>query len=475
MSDGAAAQIYDGDEIDLRRYVEVVWRRRNAIIAVTVAAVVAALIVSLVPARQWQAKTTIMVPEPPKVEQGQVVGGIQATSPAVVYSQETYARLLRSTVLLERVIRTLGLNVKPEDLGSAVTARPIRDTRLIEISVRGSDPAAAEAIAGALAEALVEYDRQVISAELTQARRFVESQLVRAREELQAREQLLKEFNQRENLAALEAEVNRRLTQLTNLRQANEQNKIALGVAERQLAQLNKELATLRPLRLTSTSTQANTLNTSVAAQLRAKLADLESQRAALLERYTAAHPSVAALGAQIDETRRELAKAAGYEPRAEILQTNAIREQLESQKASLEVEAAGLLARDRLLSQAIARDERDYRELNGRLVEKRAQLNQLAREAETARNTYATISGKATEAIVAEGMKSGFVRVVDRAVAHPVARGTVMKIALAAVLGLMLGAMLAFLIEYFGVASSTRASLSPVLAQQEPAHPKET
>lgn len=94
-----------------------------------------------------------------------------------------------------------------------------------------------------------------------------------------------------------------------------------------------------------------------------------------------------------------------------------------------------------------------------------------MAREAETARNTYATISGKATEAIVAEGMKSGFVRVVDRAVARPVARGTVMKIALAAVLGLMLGAMLAFLIEYFNVASSTRASRSPVLAQQEPAH----
>ena len=108
---------------------------------------------------------------------------------------------------------------------------------------------------------------------------------------------------------------------------------------------------------------------------------------------------------------------------------------------------------------------------LNSKLAEKRAELNRLTREADTAKSTFATISGKATEAIVAEGMKSGFVRVVDRAVARPVARGTVMKIALAVVLGLMLGAMLAFLIEYFNVASSTRASPSPVLAQQEPAH----
>lgn len=113
-------------------------------------------------------------------------------------------------------------------------------------------------------------------------------------------------------------------------------------------------------------------------------------------------------------------------------------------------VEAAGLLARDRLLSQAIGRDERDYRELNGRLVEKRAQLNQLAREAETARNTYATISGKATEAIVAEGMKSGFVRVVDRALARPVARGTVVKVSLAAVVAFFAGIMASFALEFF-------------------------
>lgn len=438
------------DEIDLRRYVDIIWRRRNVLAGGVIAAVIVALAVSLLTPRQWQAKTTVMVPEPPRLEQAQVVGGVQATPPAVVYSHETYARLLKSTILLDRVIGRLNLRMTSEDLARKVTAKPIRDTRLIDITVKGSANEDVAAIAGALAEALVAYDREVISAELTQARKFVETQLANATEDLQAKEQILKGFNQRENLPTLEAEVNRRLGQVSSLRQSYEQNKLDLGVTTRRLAQLKRELAATSQLRLGSTSTQANALNVSLASQLRSKIADLEAQRAALLERYTPYHPSNVAIEAQIEQTRRELAQAVTREPRSEELRANVVREQIESQKAGLQVDVAGLVARDRLLTLAIAQVEQDFRILSARLAEKRAQLTRLTREADTARSTYSTLSAKATEAVVAEGMKSGLVRVVDRTEARRLPRGTATRVALAAILGMMAGLMFTFVTEYF-------------------------
>lgn len=459
------------EEIDLRKYLDVIWRRRNLVAGVVIAAVILTLSISLLTPRQWQAKTTVMVPEPPKVEQAQVVGGVQATTPAVVYSQETYARLLKTTVLSERVIEKLHLSMKPEDLARKVTAKPIRDTRLIDITVKGSADEDVAAIAGAIAEALVAYDREVISAELTQARKFVETQLASAKEDLQAKEQILKEFNQRENLATLEAEVNRRLGQVSSLRQSYEQNKLDLGVATPRLAQLKRELAAASQLRLGSTSTQANALNVSLASQLRSKLADLEAQRAALLERYTPSHPSIVAIEAQIEQTRRALAQAVTREPRSEEMIANAVREQIESQKVALEVEVAGLQARDRLLTLAIAQVEQDFRILSARLAEKRAQLTRLTREADTARSTYSTLSAKATEAVVAEGMKSGLVRVVDRTQARPVPRGTTTRVALAAILGMMAGIMFTFVTEYFGTPAPAAAQ-APAISGASNSHP---
>lgn len=451
MTETANHRLED-DEIDLRRYIEIIWRRKNVVLSITVAAAIVTLLLSLLTPRQWQAKSTIMVPEPPKGEQPQIVAGLQVTTPTLVYSQETYARLLRSTVILKRVIEKLGLRSTPEGLSNRLTVKPIRDTRLIDIFVKGGDPIEAEAVANTLADMLVEYDREVVSAEVTQARRFVEQQLVVARADLQAKELALKEFSQRENLTALETEVNRRLSQLSGLRQAYEQNRLDLGVASQRLAQLRRELAATTSLRPSSSSSQTNVLGSSVATQLRAKLADLESQRAILLERYPPSHPSVLAVDAQIAQTKHEIAKASGREPRFEEQRANTVREQLESQRSALEVEVAGLRAKDRLLAASIASEEAGWRQLNARLAERRAEFNRLTREVETAKSVYTTLTAKSTEAIVAEGVKSGFVRVVDRAGAQRVARGTVTKVSLAAILGLMAGTIAAFVAEHFGL-----------------------
>lgn len=442
------------EDIDLRAYADVIWRRKNVILAIVLLACAVALILVLLTPVSWMARTTVMVPDSPSAQGTQVVAGIQVSTPSVVYSQETYARLLKSRIMIDRVVERLNLRMKPEDLAQRIGAKPIRDTRLIELTVRGNTPEEPQQIATILAEALVEYDRKVISAEVTQARTFIEGQLAGAMRELQTKEQSLKEFNQRENLAAIEAEATRRLTDLSALRRTYDQNRIDLGVGSRRLAELKQEVAAISPLRLASRSTEADNLERSVSAQLRTRLAEMEAQRAALTKRYASTYPAVVAVDAQITQTRRALADAEKREPRAEAFAASGLREQLETQRAVQEVEVAGLQAKDALLKQAIEREALGLRLLNAHLAGKRAELNRLTREADMAKGAFTAVSTKATEALIAEGMKGGFVRIVDKTAVQQMGRGVVPKLTLAVFLGLLAGAVMAFVLEFFGVPS---------------------
>ena len=437
-------------ELDLRPHFAVIRKHNKLILAVTAAAVALMSLFSLLSPRTWTATSTVAVPQPPAIVQPEVVGGVQAVVPSVVYSQATYARLITSSTLSEMVIKRLHLQLSPEALAKMIRATPIRDTLLIGITVNGSDGQQTQDIANALGDSLVEYERRVVTTELSQGRQFVETQLARTRADLQAREAALKAFNERENLAALQATLNQQLTNLTNLRQLHEQNKIDLGIARQRLAQVEQELASTRPLRVSGTSTQVNTLGASAATQLRAQLADLNAQRAQLLQQYTPSYPAVVAVQAKIEQTQKALADAERREPSSTTQETNSVRVQLEGQRATQGVEVASLEARDRLLSLAIPQAEQHLQALNIQLAEKNAEVNQLSRALGTAKTTFSTLTTKATEAIVAEGMQRGFVRVVDRAAVRPAPKGTLGKVTLAALLGLILGALAAFTMEYF-------------------------
>ena len=468
------------DELELKKYlipiVAVIRRRKSLVFGTAVAATVITLLVGLLSPGQFAATASVMVPEPPAPSappgqsqnqsgapgQTQITGGFLVTVPAIVYSQQTYARLLTSSVLIGAVIKKLNLQVTSEQLAGRVTATPIRDTRLVQVTVKDEDPKMAEDIANGLAESLVDYDRQVITAELTQSREFLQTQLRQQRSVLQAAEQELKGFNERENLAALEAQLTQAQSQLTAMRQGYETNLTDLGVARTRLTAVEQELAGTNSLRTTMDSTQANDVQHSVAAQLSAKLADLTAQRAAMLQRYTPTNPLVVALDAQIQQTQQALASASARQPRSEEARANTVREQLETQKVTLAVDVAGLAAKDRLLSQAIPQRERELTALNSRLAGDRADRDRLTRAVDMAKGAVTLLSGKATDAIVVEGMKQGFVRTVDRGIARRVGRGTTLRVVLAAVLGLIGGTVLAFGADYLKI--PVRVPIAPAV-----------
>jgi capsular exopolysaccharide synthesis family protein len=72
---------------------------------------------------------------------------------------QTFAQLLRKDPVLDGVIEQLGLQIGTSQLRSAVEVQPVRDTQLIDIKVKHTDPVVAQLVANEIPRVFVEQDR----------------------------------------------------------------------------------------------------------------------------------------------------------------------------------------------------------------------------------------------------------------------------------------------------------------------------
>ena len=131
----------------------------------------------------------------PKVYEGRVtliVGqSLQATSPdynQLLASQrlsQTYADLATTTPVLQAVIKTVQLDVAPEDFRKRVRADAPRDSTLLTITAEDGDPARAARIANALAAELIAQS-PAIAGRNTDVQQFVDSDLAAIQEQIAA-------------------------------------------------------------------------------------------------------------------------------------------------------------------------------------------------------------------------------------------------------------------------------------------------
>ena len=123
-------------------------RRRWILVAVSAAlALGTAMLVTAWTTPQYAASTTLVVSAP--ADAGNPVAAYQA----VLLSQErakSYARLIRSQDLADRLARTLGDGVTGAELSKRISAEAVPGTVLLRATVRDGSPARAQGIAGAL-------------------------------------------------------------------------------------------------------------------------------------------------------------------------------------------------------------------------------------------------------------------------------------------------------------------------------------
>ncbi|MBM4465159.1 MAG: hypothetical protein FJ014_06360 [Chloroflexi bacterium] len=401
------------EEIDLREYINVIVRRWKWIAGITLVAVITAAIVSfLVLPPVYQAKAGVVIVKSrseiafePKYR--------TLTEEDIASRRKALEALVRSSSVAAEVIDKLGSTLQPEEREVEALLDIVETTSngdLIGIKVEGKDPSKIAAIANAWGEAYERYVNELYGGRI-QSPEDIQPQVAEARSSYKETEEALARFMGDNQIEALSREIGAK------------QNTLADYYSTTQM--LDRLIADATALRdqLRQGASSARTGNSLSILLLQASSFTLLSPGLPVQLQLSFDEQSI--LESSVEEQVQEL----------DVL------------LSVLEARLAGVQARidERALQQEIL-------QLQEQLEREQARMRELTQARDLAWETYNTLARKEAEVGVASQATDTEVRFAVRAVEpkEPVAPKKKLNIAIAGVLGLMVGVFGAFLVEYF-------------------------
>ena len=360
--------------------------------------------------------------------------------------------LLKSKEVAERTVRAAGIKVDPEKLRDRLDVgivpnpgaenRKQAGTDLIQIQVRDSNPERAIHAANTLAHVFSSFYQEISHQEASDNRRFLESEIVRAKMELDSTAERLRSFKQTNRLTtAIESTT---AAEADSRRAAGERDgaRAELAEAQAKLYEIDRQLRSIGPTR----EVEEGTSNTIMAQQLDAQLADLTKQLNDAKSKYEDAHPQVVAIQDAIAQVQAKLADEKGnIKKNVEIIR-NPVYEALLQERAKAAYERDGLAAKAAQLEASVARTSGEFKP--GADVS----LTQLENEFLSAQTAFTNLQTQLHQARISEKETTGTgaIRVVDRAndAEGPIGQNRGAFLVLGVILSLMVGMGLAITME---------------------------
>jgi succinoglycan biosynthesis transport protein ExoP len=274
---------------------------------------------------------------------------------------------------------------------SRVDVAPVRGSRLVDVSFDSLDPKFAAQAANALME---EYEQQNLQGKLSTSENMLEwlgKELASQQTKVEESERALADYRDKQNAMSLDERQNIVGARLNQLNEVATKAKMERVQKETQYSQIKPLLAAGAQV---SSDQIPVTLQSPQMTQLRARLSELQQQKAQLLNKYLEKHPQVQAINGQIAEAQSQLS--------------------LESQKALLNVknEYESALLAERTYAQNLDAAKADVQDLSKKSVG----YNVMEREAKSNRTIYESLLQREKELRVSSNSRSNNVRVVDRA-----------------------------------------------------------
>ena len=229
---------YD-DEIDLMQYVLALWRHRIALVVLTLACGLAAFLASWRTPPVYEASAQLVV------SQSKV--GDLTNQPTV--SVATYKAMLDNQSVAAEILTEFGMDKPPYKLtvssflGGSVTSEILRDTNVIDVKVRLTDPAMAAKVANRFVERAVELAQRLSQDETVTARDIIKVQVDQSRQRLDQVEARLQAFKREAQVDLVKKDVETLLGQrgdLLKLLVEIEGEKARLAMAEEELAKKDR-------------------------------------------------------------------------------------------------------------------------------------------------------------------------------------------------------------------------------------------
>jgi len=437
----------DPEAVQLLYYVRTLWKRKWLILLFSVLGVGAAYLWARAQIRIYQADCTIEYePHPPKP-----FGSMDDMDSAVMYfeTHEYYAtqnKILTSRSVAERVVRKLSLQENPEFWGipsdereswktasitdtaqllrALLTVTQERDTRLVHILVRDTNPDRAALLANGVADSYLEKTMEDRLGSTTGALEWLGKQLDTLKRQLEQSELALHEFSEEHTNLAVSFEDQQ------NIIAANIQQ-ISRSLTDARTRRIELE-ARLKELQASDSSDpmqmQTVLLNNVTISALRERYRELLVQKDSLIVNLGDAHPRVVSIDAQLDGAKR------------------ALRAEADALIGAVASEVSEIRSVEKGLQGALDQANRIGLELNLQDITHR----RLQRERDNTSKLYGALLERTTHTDLARALQLAYARIIDRALA-PVAPisprvGTI--VVAGAILGLLFGLGAAITLE---------------------------
>jgi len=432
-------------EMGLREYLQVIQRRRWIVIEVFVVVVTVVVIGNLLTQPVYRATAGLLVesatPQSGRYDELPIIG--TALSVSHIRTIETHRRLLVGWPIMEAVMKELDLQLGVKEFRKQVSVEAVRDTDVIEIHVDNPKPELAAKIANSLATNYISQSQEYSRESAQSAAGFLEKQLAKIKQDLSAAEQQVEEYKLATGITDLDKEAEQQIKVLGTLTEELARAQADAQAAEARRKATDQKLSQQDQFRLQSSTQQRN----GVVEELEIELAKLEEKRAGLLEEYALQSRQVQAVDSQIQSVKQQLTQQLETVLASTTEEANPVHDQLLIDAASSRATEMAAHKRVTALGQAMRKAEAQLEVMPSEQKE----LGRLIRAQKVADKIYTLLLEKYHEVRVAEAMKLSRARLVEPAVTpqFPIRPRTKLNIALACVFGLIVGLLIAALVEY--------------------------
>ncbi len=479
----------DFEQIDIRRYLEVLRKRAWLIVLGLLVATAVAFGWTLRQPKLYRAAATVIIDTQTANVLGRQVSDVVEMGTGGYWANASFFNkeytVIRSRAVARRAAEKLDLlhnddrnglaaieddaererkraELDPADLlAGKYTVEAQEDAQnVVKVKVVDVDPEFAASAANAVAEAYAELNLEKRVEGTQDASTWLQVQHKELERKLEASENALYTFM--ENNAVLNASLQSQLEEvMQRLNAFNEQ--LAHVQAQRIRQQVNAQALKDARANEALIDTIAEVRDAAVIGSLKTQLVELRADRTELMARYLPAHPKVQALDEQIELVRKNLEG-----------QIDAVLVSLERQQASLE-------STERGLKEAIAQERQREARLNKLML----QYQRLKREVDTNARLYELVTTRQKEADLSGALKLNNVNVLDRArpPALPFKPDLKKNLVFGALLGLLLACALALGLDYLDNSVKTQEDveklkvpflgLMPIIEVAKPARGK--
>jgi polysaccharide biosynthesis transport protein len=312
-------EIAEEQEINLRDYWERILRRKGTVLAVAVGVFVLGAFWTFIQKPVYTAKSTLLIEKEPNILSFEQV--LQIESMRDDFYQTQY-KLLSGRGLADSVVERLKLYENPEFVGrpdkrkkpvdptdhvfreglidgflARLTVKPVRLTRLVEVSFEARDPKLAADCVNDLAAAFIDLNINMKYAATEQATTFLTEQIKGLQAEIEQKEGQLQGFEAEANIVALSDNETTVIDRLSQLNKA---------LTEAQIERSRKE-ATWNGLKNVGPDYVPEAINNPLIQRLREEYVRLKRETQKMEERFQPDYPELQRNKVEMESARRSL------------------------------------------------------------------------------------------------------------------------------------------------------------------------